>query len=92
MGKYDPLRDYLRRQRVSELELSFAEIERRLGSMLPNRAEHPTWWCRAADLKDTQVQTEAWREAGFTAILIPGTERVRFIRTKSSEATSSPLS
>lgn len=36
MGKYDPLRDYLCRQKARELELTFVEIERRLGYLLPN--------------------------------------------------------
>ena len=38
MGKYDPLRDHLRRQKADEFDLTFQEIERKLGAMLPNSA------------------------------------------------------
>ena len=80
MGKYDPLRNYLKRQRVNALELTFVEIERTLGSMLPKKSSHPEWWSDDADQQDPQVQTEAWRAAGFHASLIPGKERVHFAR------------
>lgn len=34
MAKYHPLRDYLRKQKFAEFELSFAEMERTIGYML----------------------------------------------------------
>lgn len=80
MGKYDPLRDYLKRQRSQTFELSFAEIERTLGAMLPNSATRPQWWANVADPATTHVQREAWRAAGFDAFLIAGKDRVRFRR------------
>jgi len=43
MSKYDPLSGHLRRQRQDELELSFAEIERILGAMLPKSAARQQW-------------------------------------------------
>lgn len=82
MGKYDPLRDHLRRQKTEEFELSFAEIERLLGAMLPNSAGRPQWWANVADAKTTHVQREAWRSAGFDAFLIAGRDRVRFRRVR----------
>ena len=80
MGKYDPLGKHLRRQRVAELELSFPEIERLLGAMLPNSAARPQWWANVSDPHTTHVQRNAWREAGFDAFLILGRDRVRFRR------------
>lgn len=47
MGKYDPLRDYLRKQKTDELDLSFVEMERKIGYMLPKSASLPQWWPRA---------------------------------------------
>jgi len=80
MGKYDPLRDYLLKQKSAELELSFAEIERKLGYMLPNSASRPQWWADTPEPCARPVQTRAWADAGFDAVLVPGEERVRFRR------------
>ena len=82
MGKYDPLRDYLKRQQADDFELTFAEIERKLGAMLPNSASRPQWWANVADPGGTHVQREAWRAAGFEAFLVAGKDRVRFRRVR----------
>ena len=78
MAKYDPLRDHLKRQRTADLELSFEEIERIIGCMLPNSAARPQWWSNEKDPVTTHVQRNAWRDAGFDAFLIVGLDRVRF--------------
>lgn len=80
MGKYDPLRDYLKRQKADAFELTFAEIERRLGALLPNSAALPQWWANEAAPLSTHVQCCAWRDAGFEAFLVKGADRVRFRR------------
>ncbi len=80
MGKYVPLRDYLKRQKGDEFELTFVEIERRLGALLPNSASRPQWWANVVDAVLSPVQREAWRAAGFEAFLIAGKDRVRFRR------------
>lgn len=82
MAKYDPLRDYLRKQTVRDIELSFAEIERLIGGMLPNSAARPQWWANVQDPKTNHVQRKAWRDAGYDAFLIAGRDRVRFTRTR----------
>lgn len=51
MGKYEPLRDHLRRRKSDEFELTFAEIERVLGVMLPNSASRPQWWANVTNTK-----------------------------------------
>ncbi|WP_106640171.1 DUF7662 domain-containing protein [Allosphingosinicella vermicomposti] len=77
MPKYDPLERYLRRKGGAELELSFADIERIIGGMLPNSAVRPQWWANeGADSR--HVQARSWRGAGYDAFLIQGAERVRF--------------
>jgi hypothetical protein len=80
MGKYDPLGGYLRRQRLTEVELSFAEIERIIGAMLPGSAARPRWWANVADPDTTHVQRKAWGDAGYEAFLVVGKDRVRFRR------------
>ena len=83
MAKYDPLRRYLRRQRGAEIELSFAEIERILGAMLPHAASRPEWWIEDISAQVKGVQQAAWRDAGYRAFLIKQSERVHFRRQSS---------
>jgi hypothetical protein len=80
MAKYDGLHHHLRRQRAETLELTFAEIERRIGAMLPKSAQRPQWWANESDPNTSHVQRKAWREAHYDAFLIPGADRVRFSR------------
>ena len=80
MGKYDPLEGHLRRQTGDEAEMSFSEIERLLGAMLPAAARRPQWWCNEVGPHRTHVQCGAWLAAGFEAWLVPGKDRVRFKR------------
>ena len=80
MGKYDPLSRHLRRKRLAELELSFAEIERLIGEILPHSAEQPQWWANISDSDPRHVQRKAWGDAGYDAVLLVGKDRVRFTR------------
>jgi hypothetical protein len=80
MAKYDPLCGHLRRQRQAELELSFAEIERILGAMLPKSAMRPQWWANMTEPDTIQAQRKAWRDAGYDAFLLVGKDRVCFRR------------
>jgi len=79
MAKYDPLRDFLRRRREDALDLSFREIEAKLGYMLPNASSRAHWWNSEAEPGVREVQKIAWRDAGYDAALLPN-ERVRFRR------------
>lgn len=80
MAKYDPLGRYLSRRGGTQLDMSFADIERVIGGMLPNSAARPQWWANEVDPESRHVQSRAWRNAGYDAFLIPGAERVRFRR------------
>ena len=82
MSKYDPLSGHLRRQRPADLELTFVEIERILGAMLPKSAARPQWWANTNDTDARHVQHRAWSEAGYAAFLQVGKERVRFKRIR----------
>jgi len=76
MGKYDGLRRYLRRKRQPEMELSFNDIERMIGALLPKAARERQWWTGEPD---AAVQRIAWRAAGYEAALM-GQDRVVFRR------------
>jgi len=77
MGKYDPLCAYLRRQKADVVELSFRDIERKLGSFLPKAALADSWWRPEAG-----VQSQAWRDAGFEPTPLLKSERVLFTRVQ----------
>lgn len=91
MGKYDPLGDYLRRQRGRDIELSFREIERKIGALLPNAAARTEWWSGTGDAGSREVQKMVWRAAGYEAALLPD-DRVSFqsrddaVATEAAEA------
>lgn len=81
MAKYDPLHRFLRRHRKSdEVVLTFAEIERIIGAILPKAVKDPAWWSNTPLQGRAGVQTRAWLEAGFQASLGKG-EVVTFTRT-----------
>ncbi len=80
MGKYDPLRDYLRRQHLSELILTFDELESIIGSPLPASASRPQWWENVKNPYTTHSQRIAWGDAGYDAFLLKDSRKVRFKR------------
>ncbi len=80
MAKYDPLYNYLRRKTPTEVELSFPDIERIIGAMLPNSAARPQWWANELSQESRHVQRRAWQEAGYDAFPIQGEDKVRFRR------------
>ncbi len=62
MGKYSPLSDYLRAHDQNEVPMTFAQIERIIGSKLPNSHRYRAWW---SNNEFNSVMTKAWLEAGF---------------------------
>jgi hypothetical protein len=78
MSKYDPLRDYLKGQSFSRLELTFKQIEELIGGALPKSAERSQWWANVRDPATTHVQREAWRSAGYDTFLVAGSRKVQF--------------
>jgi hypothetical protein len=78
MGIYDPLRDHLNKQRTKEFILTFLEIENVIGRHLPKSADRPQWWANQTD--GVRPQRDAWRDAGYEAFLIKGSDKVRFCK------------
>ena len=63
MGKYDRLGEFLKSQRTREVPMSFAEIERVIGSKLPpNSPQYPAW---LSNNPTNNVMTKVWLAAGF---------------------------
>lgn len=62
MGKYDPLGQYLRRQRKDLVPMNFRDIEKLIGSKLPRSRRYPAWW---SNNPWNNVMTKVWLEAGY---------------------------
>ena len=77
MSKYAPLREYLKRQKLSEVILTFGEIEDIIDAPLPKNAGTHQWWANIVNPEPGRVQREAWRAAGYDAFLLPRS-RVKF--------------
>lgn len=82
MNDYDSLRDYLKKQAVPELVLSFGEIEEIIGSALPRAAQRASWWDSLRSPQEKMPQREACLEAGYVATRMPDGQSVRFRRMK----------
>ncbi len=69
MGKYDPLRNYLKNCRRDEVTLSFDEVERIVGFALPSSsAKYDAWWANVdSSITAAHSQAIAWHSAGYSA-------------------------
>jgi hypothetical protein len=79
---YDALRDYLKRQTVAELVLSFDAIEEIIGDSLPRAAHRASWWDSLRSPQEKMPQREACLAAGFVATRMPDVSSVKFKRLK----------
>ena len=79
MTKYAPLASYLRRQKRSEVVLTFRDIERIVSGILPKAATAEGWW-RPEPGATAMPQHLALTDAGFVAEPHIRTETVRFVR------------
>ena len=73
MSKYDRLGPYLREQATDIFPMTFAEIERVVGSKLPKSQEYPAWWSNSTT---NNVMTQIWLDAGYR------TEQVDTVRKR----------
>lgn len=82
MGKYDPLRDYLKRCGKGEVILSFSDIESIIGRPLPPSADNfDAWWANIGDNPFTQhSHAGSWHSAGYKAQANRAAKSVRFYR------------
>jgi hypothetical protein len=83
MGKYEPLTEFLRSQARARVPMTFAEIERVVGSKLPPSAiEHRAWW---SNNPSNSVMTKAWLDAGYRSEQVDMEKRkLVFARTSDS--------
>jgi hypothetical protein len=79
MAKYTPLASYLRRQKRAEVDLTFRDIERIVGGILPKAATSDGWW-RPDPSGPLMPQHTAFADAGFIAEPQSRSETVRFVR------------
>ena len=82
MPDYDALRDYLKRQTLPELTLSFEAIEELIGDSLPRAAQRASWWDSLRSPQAKMPQREACLDAGYVATRMPDGKGVRFRRLK----------
>ena len=62
MGKYEPLRRFLKTQNAKAVVMTFDEVERVLGFTLPASHRYRAWWSNNAF---NNVMTNEWLAAGF---------------------------
>ena len=80
MNDYDALRDYLRKQTLPELVLSFEQIEAIIDAPLPRAAQRASWWETQRSPQEKMPQRQACIEAGFIATRQPDGKSVKFKR------------
>jgi hypothetical protein len=63
MGKYEPLGQFLKKQKRDRIRMSFKEIELLIGTKLPKSSKsHRAWW---SNNPSNNVMTKEWLDAGF---------------------------
>jgi hypothetical protein len=63
MARYDKLKHFLIAAKFTDLDMSFAQIEKVLGRALPPSAfKHRAWW---SNNPENNVMTRAWIDAGY---------------------------
>lgn len=82
VNDYQALRDYLARQTLTELTLSFEEIEEIVGHALPRASHRASWWDSLRSPQEKMPQREACLAAGYVASRRPDGDGVRFRKMK----------
>ena len=83
MGKYEPLGQFLRKQKRDRIPMTFTEIERVLSTKLPASKNSRAFW---SNNPDNNVMTRVWMEAGFeTADVSPQSASLVFHRKKKKQ-------
>jgi hypothetical protein len=84
MSKYKPLAAHLAKQKLSEFQLTFKQIENLIGASLPSSAARPQFWSNVTSPASTKTapQRAAWLENSYRAFLISGADRVRFVKAE----------
>ena len=85
MNDYDPLRDYLRKQTLAEIVLTFEQIEEIIDAALPRAAQRASWWETLRSPQEKMPQREACLEAGYIATRQADGTSVKFKRMPKRE-------
>lgn len=81
MGKYDPLRKHLDDSGDEKVILSFAEIEKIIGNILPPSAStQNSWWENVNGKSNGHSQAKAWQNAGYKAKVDLKQKKVLFFK------------
>lgn len=65
MSKYDPLYKWLNGQRAQRISMTFSQLERILGFVLPKSAvTYPAWWANE-HRGGNHSHCRSWLEAGY---------------------------
>ena len=78
MNDYGALRDYLKRQKLEEFELSFEQIEEVIDAALPRAAQRASWWETLRSPQEKMPQREACLAGGYIATRMADGKSVRF--------------
>jgi len=76
-NKFDPLRDYLKKQKQDDFVLSFEQIEDILGFALPRSAQRAEWWDDDTP-EHPRLQRQAIRDGGYDSRRTSDGKGVRF--------------
>jgi hypothetical protein len=82
VNDYDALRDYLKKQSLPELVLSYEQIEEIIDAALPRAAHRASWWDSLRSPQEKMPQREACLDGGYVATRLPDGKSVRFKRLK----------
>jgi hypothetical protein len=82
LNDYDPLREYLTTQSVTEFVLTFERIEEILDAALPRAAQRASWWETLRSPQEKMPQREACLAGGYIATRLADGRSVRFKRVK----------
>ena len=89
MSKYSGLASYLRAQDKPSIAMTFADVERIIGTKLPaSAARHRAWW---SNNPDNNVATKEWLAAGYVTEQVDINKQVLvFRRIQTSQLAEGP--
>lgn len=82
VNDYDALRDYLAKQTLAELVLTFEQIEAIIDAALPRAANRASWWDSLRSPQERMPQREACLAGGYVATRQPDGRSVKFRKIK----------
>ena len=82
MNDYGALREYLKKQKLAELVLSFEQIEEIIDAALPRAAHRASWWDSLRSPQEKMPQRVACLEGGYVATRQVDGKSVKFKKIK----------